>query len=478
MVDEQDDGGSAAGEEAGVTVAFAAPAAAAPRDLTRLSWRTLEWWGAGIALFCYSGALFPILLAPDGLDDAARAKLRLLALPAYLVTCGLLYRCARQVLVVVRRNLPFTLLLFLPFISILWSVSGSITLRRAIGLLLSVALAYLLAIRFSPRQLAALVAAVLVPLMVLSLLLAVAVPHLGRMPVDAEASGVRGVFVHKNVLGWYSGVCVLALVGLLADGTYLSRRLVVALLGVAGLCLVASTSMTGLLATAAALALIPFYGGLRRHHGIGRTMLVLFFLQALVLLGVALAEFLVPALEWLGKDATLTGRVPLWRLVDAEIGRHLLLGSGYQAFWSDANPEAWRIWFRAGWKAPHAHSGYRDVLLNFGLIGMLVLGVTVVRVLRQGAALYCRQPEDGWLWLNLFVGWTLVLNLAESVLLVQNDFLFVLFATAILSMGLRAPETLRPQPPAWWEGPLPASGKDEPTSPQRTSRRRRSSGLD
>lgn len=464
-----------------MTPAFAVRSAPTLRDPTHVRWRTLEWWGAGIALFCYSGALIPILLAPDGLDDGTRSKLRLLALPAYLITFGLLARCSGQLLVTVRRNLPFTLLLFLPFVSILWSISGSITLRRAIGLLFSVALAYLLAIRFSPRQLAALVSAVLVPLMVLSLVLAVAVPHLGRMPVEAEAQGVRGVFIHKNVLGWYAGICVLALVGLLGDGGYLSRRLVLVALGAAGLCLVASASMTGLLATAAALALIPFYGALRRHRGIGRTMLVLLFLQAVAFLGIALTELLVPTLEWLGKDATLTGRVPLWRLVDAEIGRHLLLGSGYQAFWTEANPEAWRIWFKAGWMAPHAHSGYRDVLLNFGLIGFLVLAVTLVRALRQGAQLYCREPQEGWLWLNLLIGWFLVLNLAESVLLVQNDFLFVLLATAILSAGLRAPEIAPPGPAAWWlpdDDPTLRTGHDGSTEPLRTSRRDRPQTLD
>ena len=209
---------------------------------------------------------------------------------------------------------------------------------------------------------------------------------------------------------------------------------------VASLCLMLSTSVTALLAAAAALALIPFYAALRRHRGVGRAMLVIAFLQALVFVGIALSELLVPTLEWLGKDATLTGRVPLWHLVDEEIGRNLFLGYGYQAFWTEASPEAWRVWARAGWMAPHAHNGFRDVLLNFGLLGFLVLVATVARALRQGAALFCARPEEGWLWLNLVIVWLLVLNLAESVMLIQNDFLFVLFATAILSIGLRAPD--------------------------------------
>ncbi|MGO8572661.1 hypothetical protein ACC870_37305, partial [Rhizobium ruizarguesonis] len=38
---------------------------------------------------------------------------------------------------------------------------------------------------------------------------------------------------------------------------------------------------------------------------------------------------------------------------------------GYQAFWTVANPEATHIWLMLGWAAPHAHNGYRDILLLF-----------------------------------------------------------------------------------------------------------------
>jgi exopolysaccharide production protein ExoQ len=89
--------------------------------------------------------------------------------------------------------------------------------------------------------------------------------------------------------------------------------------------------------------------------------------------------------------------------------------------------------------APNAHSGFRDVLLNFGLIGLVVLFVVIVRAVRQGAALYYLAPKEGWLWLNLVIAWFVVTNLAESVMLVQNDFMFIIVATAILSFGLRTP---------------------------------------
>jgi len=154
---------------------------------------------------------------------------------------------------------------------------------------------------------------------------------------------------------------------------------------------------------------------------------------------ISLHEFLVPLLEALGKDATLTGRVPLWELVDSRIADHLLLGFGYQAFWTESNPEAWIIWGKIQWMAPHAHNGFRDIMLNFGIIGMTLFVLMIFHAVHQGAALHCRDQKYGWLWLNVFMVVILVMNLTESIFFVQNDAIFVLFATAIIMVSLYAP---------------------------------------
>ena len=82
--------------------------------------------------------------------------------------------------------------------------------------------------------------------------------------------------------------------------------------------------------------------------------------------------------------------------------------------------------------APHAHNGFRDTLLSFGLVGMGLLAMVIVRALRQGAVLQCRAPQAGWLWPNVFMVMVMVMNLTESIFLVQNDTIFVLFSTCII----------------------------------------------
>ncbi|MBX4996196.1 O-antigen ligase family protein [Rhizobium binae] len=412
-----------------------------------ISWRVIECWGAGISLFFQAGALLPLILADaDGaLSESARSILRLPCIPVYVFTAVILIRNFPQFLTALRRNLMVPLILALPFLSTLWSIGPSTTLRRAIGLLFCVLLSYVLAIRFTPRQLLFLLFVTLGACIVLSLIISVVLPALATMPDGA----MRGAFIHKNVLGWYAALMILVATAVLIDGTFGLRRTAFVLLAAGIICLASSGSMTAIIATSVAFCLMGFYSLLQRSSSIGRIVIVLFFLQLSVGILISLHEFLVPALEALGKDATLTGRVPLWELVDREISDSWMLGYGYQAFWTTANPEAMHMWAKIGWAAPHAHNGYRDILLSFGVVGMIPFALMLPHAIRQGAMLHCHDAQYGWLWLNVLTIMILVMNLTESIFFVQNDAIFILFTTAIIMFSLYAPVVSISHAPAW-----------------------------
>ncbi len=401
-------------------------------------WRTIEWWGAGACLFLNSGAIFPLMLseANGDISEPAKAKLRLLSLPVYAFILLILSRHIRQFAIAFSRNLYLNLLIAMPFISVLWSVSPSVTMRRAIGLLFSLLLSYVVAICFTPRQLLMLVMATLGTCIVLSLVLIVVAPHYAFMQLDGT---LQGIFVTKNALGWYSSILALTTSIVLIDSSFGMRRTALLLLVASFACLAGSTSMTSIIATSSAAGLIWFYSTLPKKHGIVRVVFVLVFIQGAAALLMMLHEFLVPVLLALGKDATLTGRVPLWELVDGAIGRRLLLGYGYQAFWTEANPDAWAIWSQVQWMPPHAHNGFRDTLLSFGIGGMVLFVLAVARAIFRGASLQCRAPDAGWLWLNVFMVMVLVMNLTESIFLVSNDTIFVLFSAAVILFSLYSP---------------------------------------
>lgn len=409
-----------------------------------LPWRTVEWSGVWIALFLQTGAIFPLLLvdADGGLGEAARAQLRALNLPAYAIAALLLARHSRQLVIALRRNLPLLMLLALPVLSVLWSLSPSITLRRVIGLLGSALLAYLLAIRFTPRQILILLGCLLMPLMLLSI---------GAIAMHPAADAQMGIFINKNVLGWMSAYATVVGFALAAQqGTPRSGTVRIGglcLLAAGLLCVLGSQSSTALMSVVAAVAFAGIHKLLRPARGVTRLLLVLLLLQAAALFLSSLHLVIVPVLEWLGKDATLTGRVPLWAEVDKAIAARPLLGYGYQAFWTPVSRDAWRIWATVGWTPPHAHNGYRETLLNVGFLGGAVLAIVVVQGMRQGVRLDIREPDAGWYWLNVLFGMFLITNLTESMILTQNDFFWTMFMTYAVMFALRSPQRDPHRPP-------------------------------
>ncbi|ULR42315.1 O-antigen ligase family protein [Rhizobium sp. K102] len=412
-----------------------------------ISWRAIECWGAAISLFFQAGAFLPLILAdPDGsLSESAKSILRLPCFPVYVFTLVVLVRNFPQFLTALRRNLLVPLILILPFLSTLWSIGPPTSLRRAIGLFFCVLLSYVLAIRFTPRQLLFLLFVTLGACNVLSVVIAVTSPSLALMPDGA----MRGVFIHKNVLGWYASLMTLVATAVLLDGTLGLRRTALVMLAAGIICLAGSGSMTAIIATSVCYCLIGFYTLLQRSSSVGRVVIVLSFVQLSLGILISLHEFLVPALEALGKDATLTGRVPLWELVDREISDRWMLGYGYQAFWTTVNPQATQMWLKIGWAAPHAHNGYRDILLSFGVVGMIPFVLMLLHAIRQGAVLHCRDPQYGWLWLNVLTIMILVMNLTESSFFVQNDTIFILFTAAIIMFSLYAPVVSVSHAPPW-----------------------------
>ncbi|MRX51828.1 O-antigen ligase family protein [Paracoccus sp. S-4012] len=415
------------------------PAAPAWQRRAGLRWRTVECMGVVLALFIQTGAITVLAFSGPGgyLTDSGRSMLQLLALPGYLVTLILLARRPAQFLAALRGNIWVTLLLSMTVVSVLWSISPSISLRRAIGLVLSLLVAYLIAIRFTPRQFFIMVILLLGACMVLSLAMMVALPGWARMPDSGE---LRGVFSHKNVLGWNAAIAALAAAAVATDRAAGIRRLAISVFAVSIACLLLSQSSTGLVTAVSTGIFALFYKLLGRTRGLGRVVLILLVVQVVAATVVSMDLLLGVVLEGTDKDASLTGRVPLWMMVDEAISNRLLLGYGFQAFWTDGSGDAWAIWTRLGWMAPHAHNGYRDALLSVGLVGTVLLIIVILRALRDGARLHCRFPAEQWLWINAIICVTLVMNLTESTLLMQNSFQFTIFMTAVLMISCRKQE--------------------------------------
>ena len=150
------------------------------------------------------------------------------------------------------------------------------------------------------------------------------------------------------------------------------------------------------------------------------------------------AELLLGAL---GKDATLTGRTEVWTAIERQLVGREWTGFGYGAIWDHTSrwaPLAW-IEHDAGFRPVHAHNGWLEVWLGFGLIGVIVWGAYLLETwIRTLIATY--RPSSGtgaYLALPTLCMFTLM-TFSESIVINYNDLRWVMF-TAI-AVKLAAPK--------------------------------------
>ena len=424
--------------------------------LQRVDEHAVSRWEKALAiagLLIFVGAFRVVLLnAADSDRTGGSALFQLVSGGIYLSAITVLV--ARGIptwaLQVLRQAWPLVLLTLLTPLSVLWSQAPEVTLRRAIALLLSSAFAIFLLVRFNLRTVFNLVVIAFAIFIALSIL-AAAVPGLGITPSGAYAGAWRGLTGQKNVFGRTVGLAVVLLP--LAYALRLTdwRKLALLMTPVALLLLLLSRSATSLVTVVGSFGIgAMLYASLGGSFGRWRLRPEL---GLTLLLAVAVTVFLVVTYGWttsleaLGRDPTLTGRTKLWNWaigINVEAGRELL-GSGYRAFWIDANTKYFFEFFAWAqsldgtrsetFSGPdHAHSGYVDTYLQLGLVGVSVLAVTVFSAgINLRRALSKGILDIGFIF-AVILGFVLVYAITEKSLLQQSEDLWLFFIFAYLAL--------------------------------------------
>jgi exopolysaccharide production protein ExoQ len=284
-----------------------------------------------------------------------------------------------------------------------------------------------------------------------SLVILAVLPDQGFMGDD-----FRGIFSHKNVLGEVMAAGVLAsLHGIRGGRRQLCNAMVLILFTIVAL---ASRSATSLMT-------IFFYCGisgiaiLARKGGRARIFAIF---SAIVLLPIVVIGAMFPdsLLELIGKDPTLTGRTELWTYVMGNIAQRPVLGWGFSAFWSPANPVAGEISSVLGWEVPEAHNGLLEILLEVGVIGTLCFVVIWARNVYLAIRCYRTAASELAISSLLCCGGILSVGITEKVL-VDPSFGSV---TVFFITGLMCERAVRAEKRRRW-----GSRRDYPTRPPANS---------
>lgn len=381
-------------------------------------------------LLASTGAVLPLLaMGPgDSLAPEDSALLRLTLLPVLALVPPVVLLHGRAVLDALLRAPVLPVLLLLALASTTWSAEPGVTLRRAVAFTAYALLAVVMGVRWSGRELVERLLGLALVLLGLALLFQLALPGLAVMADGAW----RGAFAHKNVLGQVASFSILILlVGW--RHRLLGRALLLPALALALLFLLLSRSATSLLVTLAA-------GGAYLLLGRdGPAPLAKAAILAFACAGLSLAALwllLEPerAVELLGRDLTLTGRLPLWDLVLARIVERPWLGYGYQALFA-VPAFAEYVLATLGWDAPNAHSGYLEVALGLGWIGLALTLLLLAQAGLRGFSALARGETLLGRTALLLLGAHLLRNLVESDLLQQTSLSWLLLVAFLVRTG-------------------------------------------
>lgn len=392
-------------------------------------------------LLAFSPAWVSLALGPDA-DPEQSGFIRFAYFPWYPLAAGLLAAQPRRSLRAVAASPLLWALVGIAFCSGLWSIDPATTERRAVAVLFTTLAGVAVAARCDWPELAETLATAFAGLVLASLLAGLLLPSYGRM-TDVFPGAWRGVFFDKNGLG--DGMALGFLVFLAAAALKPERRAVWTAFALGALLLVLlSTSKTSLVALA-------FGGGvfaavtLARRSPAAAVVVAFGSVTALAVLAAFIVFDGAAALALLGKDATLTGRTKIWAGILQQVQLRPWTGYGYGAVWTDDSgwgPLAWIV-KRAGFRPQHAHDSWLEVWLGLGYIGLGVWIALFVSTLGR-ALMSVYRGRGAYLALPVLVVYALV-SLTESVALVWNDLVWVLFAAVAVRLSLppEAPPSLR-----------------------------------
>lgn len=422
---------------------------------------------AAMSSWLHTGARLPLGADAGTMDalgavDPLHRYLQLLLLAGAAAVCAAnARRCGRVLLSL----WPFLPILALAALSALWSESPGATLRRVVTL--GTLLLFLLAAlgTLGARRL---VGALLVGVAVLAaagVLVAVAQPSVGLDTGD-YSHALRGLTLQKNVFGASMLFGMLLLSFRVLDRGRVTLR--EALAAVALLALIVLAQATATLLLALGVAGVSVLGLMALRGGAAALAAAVAALVAGALTLVALVVGTDTLLELIGKNPTLTGRLPLWEFLEKAAARRPVLGYGYSAFWlADAR------WVQLAretldWDIPNAHNGVLELRLQLGWVG--VAAALLAFLATAGLAFFhiLLGRRAMALWMFLVLGTVAMLARTESVLL-NPDWvtLVVMLGFAVLRWGPGpAGDAVPGEAAAFSPAPTPFEWRGAPARPR------------
>lgn len=298
-------------------------------------------------------------------------------------------------------------------LSFTWSADVGNSIYSILKLIGTLLIGISFAVRYHPKEQLKILAWAFGIAILLSFFYALVLPNQGIMSGTEDLDGAwKGIYPQKNILGRTMVMSTIVFL-LLSIESSQYHWLYCSFLILSFALIILSTSKTALVIMLTLLMLFPLYRSLRWSY----SWIIPFF--SIVILSVSsciiiLVSQLDTIFTILGKDATLTGRLPLWELVIGKIKERPWLGYGYGGFWNGWNGESADILRYEVWEPPHAHNGILDIWLALGLIGLAISAITFFSIFIRSIVCLRSTKSAYGLWPLCYLTLLFLANVTES----------------------------------------------------------------
>lgn len=354
----------------------------------------------------------------------------------YAAALLLILRRSWRVLASAMQDRALLVLHALIAVSVIWSESPEISVKRAAALFGTTLLGLYFATRYTRSDLVRLLAWALGVAIALSVVTAIVWPT-AAIDTSTPEEGLRGIFSQKNILGRIMALSFVVWL-IYAWDSPRERWLALGCATISLGLLLLSNSRTGLVVC---LTLVMLLGltALARARNSGALAVLCIGVLAVGGVGIGVIGSVEGALDALGRNMTLTGRTQLWELVWNRIQDRPWLGYGYGGFWLGWAGPSRDVWSAMNWLPPNAHDGFLDTLLDVGVAGLLLLFVSLAGSTRRALALFMDRVPARDNTLNavfplIFIGYFVLCNITETVTLTYNSIVWMLYVTIAVQL--------------------------------------------
>jgi O-antigen ligase len=340
---------------------------------------------------------------------------------------------------VVTRDIPLLILLGTAVLSVFWSVAPDSTIEESKALVRATLFGAYLATRYTPKEQMQLLTWVIGLSAFPSLVVGVALPSYGTQIVN-HVTAWKGIFTFKQYLARTMTIGSMVLLLTILDSRKY-RWVMLAMLSVTVVLNLLSTSKTGLGVFVLSICSLPLYKVVKQKNYKQQTFLLIIVLilsTGIAVLILSNREFIV--VDVMGKDLELNGRSEVWTLAIQKGLEQPWLGYGYAGFWSSEASDfvllnSWAE-LRSSGTRMHAHSGYIDLFLQLGWLGILLFMVSLLIVFIKIFSLLYLTKKIEYFWMLQMILIILFFNYTELITFLTPSIWWIYYVSISLSTAV------------------------------------------